>query len=94
MIKHVVCYKLIDKNDADAVRSTLLSLDGKVATLKSIEVGKNFLESERSFDLVLITVFDDRDGFEEYRTDAYHTGVVMPFVRSHVEKSVSVDFEF
>lgn len=94
MIKHVVCYKLIDKNDADAVRGTLLSLDGKVPSLKSIEVGKDFLGSDRSFDLVLITVFDDKNGFEAYRTDSYHTGVVMPFVRSHVEKSVSVDFEF
>ena len=94
MIKHVVCYKLLDKKNADAVRNTLLSLDGKVPSLRSIEVGKDFLCSERSFDLVLITVFDDRDGFEAYRTDAYHTGVVMPFVRSNVEKSVSVDFEF
>ena len=39
MIKHIVCFKLKDSADAEKAKETLLSMEGKVPQLRSIEVG-------------------------------------------------------
>ena len=53
MIKHVVCFKLKDGGKKEEAKKVLLSMEGKVPTLRGIEVGTDFLGSPRSYDVFL-----------------------------------------
>ncbi len=94
MITHVVLFKLKD-NSAEVLEtavSTLRSLDGQVPTLKSIEVGTDLVHSERSYDIALITRFDDMAGYKVYADHPNHLPV-LDYMRSVISGAVSVDFE-
>lgn len=94
MITHVVCFKLKERNEetAQAVKEKLLSLQGRVPTLLSIEVGVDVLHSERSFDVVLISKFASLADLDAYQVHPYHVEVGQ-YVRSVSEKSIAVDYE-
>ena len=51
---------------------TLRGLEGKIESLKFIEVGVDFKETERSYDLVLTTHFDDQEGLSVYASHPTH----------------------
>ena len=53
MIKHIVCFKLADSSEAskNKAKEVLMSMVGNVPTIRSIEVGTDFLCSERSYDV-------------------------------------------
>ena len=93
MIKHVVMYKLKDSKDKSYLVEKFLSMRDKISVLKSIESGSDVLSSERSFDVVLICTFDSMSDLEIYRNHPVHIPV-MNFVKSIVEKSHSVDYEY
>jgi hypothetical protein len=71
---------------------SLKSLEGKIKTLQSIEIGTDFLESERSYDIVLTAYFKDRDGLNIYANHENHLPVVK-IMRSLCSSSVVVDYE-
>ena len=91
MVKHVVCQKFADKEDAKKAAEMLRALVGVVPSLKSMEVGVDFKGSERSYDLVLIALFEDEAGLEAYDAHPAH-GEVRKFIRAHRTGTVSVDF--
>ena len=94
MVKHIVMFKLAEKNPENMERAvdSLKSLEGKIETLKSIEVGTDFLESERSYDIVLTAQFENREGLEIYGGHENHLPVVK-IMRSLCSSSVVVDYE-
>ncbi len=93
MIKHIVCFTLNDKKDAVKAKEVLLSMKGKVPLLRDIEVGIDFLHSQRSAHVYLAVVLDNKDALDEYQKDAYHVEVVKKYMHSVIQSSVSVDFE-
>jgi len=95
MIKHIVMFKLADKNEKDIqeLERMLLGLKEKVAILESLEVGINYAESERAMDLVLITTFKSKDALEAYRVHPDHQEVVAR-VKELCSETKVVDFEF
>ncbi|MGN0819068.1 MAG: Dabb family protein [Christensenellaceae bacterium] len=96
MIKHVVCFKLVDNSSTAKclARERLLSMIGNVKWFKSIECGEDFLQSPRSYDIVLITTFDSASDLDEYQKDDYHVNVVKSYMHTHTLSSVAVDFEY
>ena len=94
MVKHIVMFKLAEKNPENMERAvdSLKSLEGKIETLKSIEVGTDFLESERSYDIVLTAQFENREGLKIYGGHENHLPVVK-IMRSLCSSSVVVDYE-
>ena len=56
--------------------SALRALDGKIESLRFIEVGVDFKETERSYDLVPITHFDDQEGLSAYASHPIHLPVI------------------
>ncbi len=92
MFTHVVMFKLKDKADCEETVAKLRSLEGKVPSLRQIEVGQDVLQSGRSFDIVLITKFDDLAGMQAYQTDPNHVTVVEHMHRV-AETAVAVDYE-
>lgn len=95
MFVHIVMFRFRDENkdkNIEKVKSMLLALPEKIESLKSMEVGVDFLHSERSMDLVLTSTFDNRDGLESYRVHPAHQEVVS-FIKEVTVESRVVDYE-
>jgi hypothetical protein len=94
MVKHIVMFKLTEKNqeNLDQAMTALNSLRGNIETLKFLELGIDFLGSERSYDIVLTAFFDDREGLKTYAGHKNHLPVVDK-MRSLCSSSIVVDYE-
>lgn len=95
MIRHVLLIKLKENSPehCEKVRQLLLSMEHKVPTVRAIEVGTDFLHSERSFDICLFVTFDSPAALEEYQRDPYHCDVVKSYIAQTKELSYAVDYE-
>jgi hypothetical protein len=94
MVKHIVMFKLTEKTSQNMQLATdsLRSLENKIETLKSIEIGTDFLESDRSYDIVLTAHFENQEGLKTYSSHENHLPVVK-LMRSLCSSSVVVDYE-
>ena len=93
MVKHIVMFKLKEKSqeNLDLALSTLRGLEGKIETLRMIEVGLDFNKSERAYDIVLTTHFDDEAGLVAYVAHPKHLPVI-DTMRSLCSSSIVVDY--
>ena len=62
-------------------------MPGKIEGMTDLEAGADFLGSERSYDIALITVFEDRASFDAYQTHPVHMPVKK---RMHEVRSLSL----
>lgn len=79
MLVHIVMFQFKEENKAEnlaRVKAMLEALPAQIDTLKSMEVGIDISHSERSFDLSLISVFDDQAGLDVYVPHPAHQEVV------------------
>lgn len=93
MIKHIVCFKLKDKTKAQEAKNVLLSMKGKVSEILEIEVGCDFLHSERSYDVILSVLLKDKTALNDYQNNPYHCDVVKKYMHEVRESSIAVDYE-
>ena len=99
MINHVVLFKLKEfpaeekRQVINKFKSMLLALKEKISELKYLEVGENYELEAKSFDLALISHFENLDGLEAYRVHPEHQKVVS-YVGEVTEARVAVDFQF
>ena len=95
MIKHIVCFKLEDNSPEACQKAAevLMSMKGNVELIRDIEVGVDFLHSQRSYDVILLVTLDDAKALEEYQQDKYHCDVVKKYMQSVVETSVAIDYD-
>ncbi|MBQ9531779.1 MAG: Dabb family protein [Eubacterium sp.] len=94
MIKHIVCFKLKDNSEEEVKKAAdiLLSMQGNVPLLRGIEVGCDFLHSNRSYDIILQVLLDDEKALDDYQNDEYHCSVVKKHMHSVAESSVAIDY--
>ena len=94
MIRHIVCFKLLDptEENCNKARDVLLSMKGNVPLIRDIEVGVDFLHSDRSYDVVLQVVLDNEKALEDYQNDPYHVGVVKKHMHAVRKSSVAIDY--
>jgi len=94
MVKHIVMFKLNEKSpdNLKTLASALNGMKGQIETLRFLEVGEDFKGSERSFDLVLVAHFENRQGLETYAGHKVHQPVIQ-LARSLCSETVVVDFE-
>ena len=94
MIKHIVCFKLKNPTEEECRKAAdvLLSMKGNVELLRDIQVGIDFLHSDRSYDLILEVVLDDKDALDAYQVHPYHVNVVKKHMHAVREASVAVDY--
>ena len=66
MIKHIVMFKLATKNPSTVEKAVtaLESLRDGIETLRFLEVGADYYGSERSYDIILVTHFENNEGLE------------------------------
>lgn len=95
MMKHIVCFKLNDNSYETKLKTkeVLMSMMGRVPTVKAIEVGIDFLGSERSYDIILQVLLNSKDDLEAYQNDEYHCGVVKEYIKTVKKSAVAVDYE-
>ncbi len=99
MINHVVLFKLKDYPEKEKVviiaelKEKLLALKGKIAELKHIEVGENYEINAKSYDLALLTHFENIEDLDVYRVHPEHLKVVERISATTVARA-AVDFKF
>lgn len=79
MLVHIVMFAFKEENKESnlaRVKAMLEALPSKIETLKSMEVGIDISKSERSFDMVLVSKFDDQAGLDIYVPHSAHQEVV------------------
>ena len=91
MVKHIVMYKLKNPADADDMIARFLSMRGKIEVLRSLDAGKNEVESARAYDVALVCEFDSLEDLSIYANHPVHLPV-KEYVHSVIEKAHSVDF--
>lgn len=79
MIVHIVLFKFKDENKAlniARVQKKLMKLEETVESLSFMEVGVNFNESERAFDLSLYSTFESQEALKAYQVHPEHLDVL------------------
>lgn len=94
MIKHVVCFKLKDQSQIDKAVEILNSMKGNVPLAVEVFAHRDFLNSPRSYDIILEVTLNSKGDLEAYQVDEYHVNVVKKFMHQVIDKSVAVDYEF
>lgn len=94
MVVHIVMFKFKEENkekNLQEMKRRLEALLELVPSLKSMEVGIDFSQSPRAFDLSLYSIFDDKDALHAYAIDEEHLKVV-EFVKDVTIESKVVDY--
>ncbi len=95
MVVHIVMFKFKDENKDEnllVVKSRLEELSSKIPMLGKIEVGIDFNQSERAFDLSLYSTFATKDDLKAYAIHPAHLEVV-DLIKKVTEESKVVDYE-
>ena len=94
MVKHVVCFKLTDgsQKNCELAREVLMSMDGKVETVKGITVNIDELRTPRSYYVMLEVLVDSYEALEVYQQDPYHCNVVKKHMHAVAASSIALDF--
>jgi hypothetical protein len=94
MIVHIVMFKFRDENKSSNIKEVVKRLNSLVElipSLKSMEVGVNFTDSERAFDLSLYSTFDTKEDLGAYAIHPEHLKVV-ELIKSVTLESKVVDY--
>ena len=94
MYTHIVFFKLneVNNENIEFVKSTLLSMEGKISELRYLEVGIDDIRSERSYDIALITKFNNKEDYLSYDINEYHVEKVKKVIKGYIESSKTVDY--
>jgi len=96
MIIHIVMFKFKEKNkqnNINLVKEKLEALVTKIDPLLSLEVGIDFNQSERAFDLSLYSRFKTLEDLKIYATHPEHLKIVSLIKEVTLESKV-VDYEY
>lgn len=96
MVKHVLFVKMKDNSPAscEKVRTLFLSMKEHMDFIRDIQVGIDYLHSQRSYDIVLELCVDNPSDLERYQKDPYHVNEVKPYIHDVRCGSATVDYEF
>ncbi len=95
MIVHIVMFKFKDENKQEnllVAKSKLEALVSQIPMLEKMEVGIDFNQSERAFDLSLYSTFATKEDLNAYAIHPAHLEVV-EFIKQVTEVSKVVDYE-
>jgi hypothetical protein len=95
MIKHIVLFKLKDSSpeSIDRTYNVLNAMNGKVEQIVDLHIGKNIVETPRSYDLSLEATFRSLEDLQGYQVHPEHKKVIEHISEVRESQSV-VDYEF
>ena len=94
MLKHVVFLKFKDGVGEDEIvglEKSLAALPPVIPEILSFEFGRDVVRSERSYDLALVSTFNDLGAMQHYQKHPDHQ-VVLKKVNDLCESVLAVDF--
>lgn len=93
-MKHVVCFKLKEPNEEilNKTKDLLLTMKENISVVEDVQVGLDFLHSERSFDILLEVTLNSKEDLDTYQFSDYHVNVILKHMRAIIEKSITVDY--
>ncbi len=68
-------------------------MKGKINEIKHIEVGINFADEDRAYDLSLISDFESKEGLQSYAVNPLHVEVIK-YLKSKKTITKIVDYEY
>ena len=94
MIRHIVMFKIKDefKSEIPQLVKNFYGMKGKIEGLLELEVGTDFLGSERSYHLALTCTFDNEEHFKAYVDHPVHKPV-KAYMHAVRETSVACDYK-
>lgn len=95
MVVHIVMFKFKEENKEQNILKTkelLEALVEKIEDLKSLEVGIDFNQTQRAFDLSLYSTFESKEALKVYATHPAHLEVIA-FIKEVTLESKVVDYE-
>lgn len=95
MIKHVLFVKLKDnsKEQCTKVKELFESMKPQIDFIRELQVGIDYLHSDRSYDVVLEMIVDSPEALQAYQEHPYHVGQVKPYIHEVRSGSATVDYE-
>jgi len=95
MVKHIVFFKLEDNSTkhCEVVKTKLLTMKNNIEVLKNIEVGINFADEERAYDLALLTDFESEKDLIIYAKHPFHQDIIT-YMKSVSISSKVVDYKY
>ena len=84
MMKHIVMFKIKDdyKSEILNAKARMESMINKIEEIRALQVGIDFLHSDRSYDLVLEVLLDDEVALNKYQINEYHITTVKDFMKN------------
>ncbi len=94
MVRHIVFFRFEDPAvNIPIVRDSLYALVDKIPEIVSMQIGADFMHSQRSSDMVLIVDFNSREDLEIYDKHPDHQQARV-YIHAHRTESRTVDFEY
>lgn len=94
MLTHVVLFKFKPETTAEQacqLETGLKGLPQRISDIREFRVGRDVIRSERSYDLGLVSAFDDLAAMQRYQVHPAHQEVVA-LVKALCAGVVAVDF--
>ena len=99
MIKHIVWFTLKDEAEgataaanAEKMVTILSNLEGKIPSLKTLDVSKEFLDSTtEEVQVILLSTHDDAEGLAAYANHPDHLECV-EFIKKVISSRKAIDF--
>ena len=94
MFTHIVLFKLKEptKENLEFLKETFLLMSGNIKELKELEVGIDVIRSDRSYDIAIVTRFDNKEDYLAYDINEFHVEKVKKVIGSYIEVSKTIDF--
>jgi len=95
MLTHIVLFKFKTETTPEEVarlEAGLKALPAVIAEIREFRVGRDVVRSERSYDLALVSAFDDLAAMQRYQVHPAHQRVVA-LVKALCVGVVAVDFD-
>jgi len=95
MVKHIVFLKLEDNSEQNkqVFKDKIMSMKGKIGVMKHIEVGMNYSNEARAYDLVLINDFQTKEDLQSYAINPIHLKII-EFLKANNTVTKVVDYEY
>ena len=94
MLTHVVLFKFKPETTAEQIaglEAGLKGLPAVIAEIREFRFGRDVIHSERSYDLALVSAFDDLAAMQRYQVHPAHQAVIAQ-VKACCAGVVAVDF--
>ena len=91
MIRHIYFFRLKEGKNPDEVIRHLKTLKEHCPTIKELEIGKDFIHADNSYEICEHITFDTLEEFESFKVHPYHAGM-REYMKECQAEGVKMDY--